>query len=66
MRCVCCNRNLNDAESTARHPETNEFLDTCMPCLKEIGISPVIREDLNPYEQFDEEGFSDIWEDDNE
>jgi len=58
MRCTCCDRNLNDAESTARHPVTNEFLDTCNKCLKEIGITPVIRPDLNLYEEFDENEFA--------
>ena len=55
MRCVCCDRNLNDSESTARHPDTNEFLDTCNKCLKEIGITPIIREEFQPGEQVESE-----------
>jgi hypothetical protein len=46
MRCLCCNRNLSDAESTARHPINETFLDMCFPCLREIGISPLVREDI--------------------
>jgi hypothetical protein len=55
MRCVCCDRNLNDSESTARHPDTNEFLDTCNKCLREIGITPIIREEFQPGEQVESE-----------
>lgn len=41
IRCQCCNRNLNNYESTLRHPETNMFLDICMRCLDDIPITPV-------------------------
>jgi len=41
MRCYCCNRNLSDFESVLRHPVTNEFLDMCKKCLKDIPIVPV-------------------------
>lgn len=34
--CSCCDKTLTDLESTLRHGFTNEFLDTCLPCLKEI------------------------------
>lgn len=55
MKCLCCDKFLNDSESTARHPDTNEFLDTCNKCLKEIGITPIIREEFQPGEQVDAE-----------
>ena len=35
-RCVCCNKNLKDHESVRRHAITNEFLDMCDTCLKEV------------------------------
>lgn len=54
MKCLCCDKILNDSESTARHPDTNEFLDTCNKCLKEIGITPIIREEFQPGEQVEE------------
>lgn len=41
MRCVCCNRNLSDHESTLKHPITAEYLDICTTCLKDIPITPV-------------------------
>lgn len=41
MRCSCCNKLLTDFESVLRHPDTNEFLDTCLQCLSFIPIKPV-------------------------
>lgn len=66
MRCSCCNRALSDAESTARHPDSALFLDTCFKCLKEIGISPVVRTDLEETEppEWEQEEFD--WEEDDD
>ena len=36
MRCCCCNKTLKDHESVRRHALTNEFLDMCDTCLKEV------------------------------
>jgi hypothetical protein len=36
MRCICCDKNLKEHESVRRHAITNEFLDICDGCLKEI------------------------------
>lgn len=36
MRCIACNKNLKDHESVRRHALTNEFLDMCDTCLKEV------------------------------
>lgn len=33
---------LTDYEAVLRHPETNEFLDICLTCLKDIPIEPVV------------------------
>lgn len=38
MRCQCCNKNLNDWESTLKSAHTGEYLDTCKRCLKGMGI----------------------------
>lgn len=51
MRCYCCNRNLNDYESTLRHAESLEFIDTCMSCLDGLDIPVIGREDLNKFEE---------------
>ena len=32
MRCLSCNKNLNDAESTRKYPDTNEYIDLCNRC----------------------------------
>jgi hypothetical protein len=55
MRCSCCDRNLNDYESTLRHAETHEFLDTCMKCLDGTNIPTIGREDLSKFEYSIEE-----------
>ncbi len=36
MRCVACDKNLNDFESTRKHSITGEFLDLCNHCFHEI------------------------------
>ena len=55
MKCCCCDKFLNDSESTARHPDTNAFLDICFGCLKTIGITPVVREEFEPGEEINSE-----------
>ncbi len=39
-RCVCCDRKLKDHEAVRRHAITNDFLDICDVCLKEIPNIP--------------------------
>ena len=36
MRCVACDRNLSDYESTRKSATTGEYLDLCNTCLDEI------------------------------
>ena len=36
MKCVICDKNLKDHEAVRRHAITNEFLDICDSCLREI------------------------------
>lgn len=33
MRCVCCNSELSDYESTRKSATTGEYLDMCNDCL---------------------------------
>lgn len=54
MRCSCCNRNLNDYESTLKHSETGDYLDTCITCLDGLEVPFIGREDLNPFDRVDE------------
>lgn len=49
MRCQCCNKNLSDYESTLRHPNTNEFLDVCVVCLKDIPIDPIEPDNMDNF-----------------
>lgn len=39
-RCVCCDKKLKDHEAVRRHAITNDFLDICDVCLKEIPNIP--------------------------
>ena len=50
MRCVCCNKNLNDYESTRKHAITGAYLDLCNGCFAEVSSMADVpvntREDL--------------------
>ena len=49
MRCIACNKNLNDYESTRKHSETKEYIDMCNGCFYEIAndVAVVERSDLD-------------------
>lgn len=55
MRCLCCNRNLSDLESTRRHADTGDFLDICNRCLRDIDIPYTERSDLTDVLEDDED-----------
>ena len=55
MRCSCCNRALNDYESTLKSAQTGDYLDTCMKCLDGLEIETLGREDLSAYADVDSE-----------
>jgi len=44
MRCVACNKNLNDYESTRKHAETGEYIDMCNTCFYEIANDVLVVE----------------------
>lgn len=54
MRCQCCDRALNDYESTLKSAATGEYLDTCIKCLDGLDIETVGRDDLSMYEEIDD------------
>jgi hypothetical protein len=58
MRCICCDRKLNDFESTRRHAITNEFLDMCNGCYRsvdnQVALPVFERQDLQHARNFDE------------
>ena len=67
MRCVCCNKNLSDKESTRKGVTTGDYLDMCDGCFVTVA-------DEFPYieghgkgpsgheEEEDVDGFDDAWE----
>lgn len=46
MRCTCCNKNLNDYETTRKHAITGEYLDMCNRCIADLDIPTQDRKDL--------------------
>jgi len=62
MRCSCCNKALNNYESTLKSATTGEYMDTCMDCLDGLDIETVGREDLNWFEEA--EGNDEVEDDD--
>ena len=60
MRCSCCNRALNDYESTLKSAQTGDYLDTCMKCLDGLEIETLGREDLSAYADVDSEEDTDF------
>lgn len=55
IRCLSCDKNLNDAESTRKSLITGEYLDLCNSCLSEIDIQYVEGFCPNYEDSFDEE-----------
>lgn len=39
MRCKCCDSLLTDYESSIKGELSNTYLDTCITCLKDLGIA---------------------------
>lgn len=47
MRCYCCDKPLNDFESTRKSVATGDYLDMCNKCFN------TIKEDINAEERYD-------------
>lgn len=55
MRCNCCDRMLNDFESTRRLKSTGDFADLCNRCVGDMGgLEFIVRTDLEPYAAVEE------------
>lgn len=39
MRCIACNDELTDLESTRKNPTTGEFMDLCGGCLSAMRLA---------------------------
>jgi len=61
MRCLSCNKNLSDFESTRKFASTGEFLDLCNRCYSDIqdDVDTLIRPDLQEDEVADEDNYDD-------
>tara|TARA_R110000868_G_scaffold346893_1_gene607986 strand:+ start:369 stop:554 length:186 start_codon:yes stop_codon:yes gene_type:complete len=48
MRCIACDKSLNDFESTRKSAETNDYIDLCNSCYREVQQEILVdeREDL--------------------
>lgn len=46
MRCLGCNKELSDFESTRRYADSQEFIDLCNDCFRYTEIKAVERHDL--------------------
>jgi hypothetical protein len=57
MRCLSCNKNLTDFESTRKFASTGEYLDLCNRCYSDIqdDVDTIIRPDLQEDEQVSED-----------
>jgi hypothetical protein len=58
MRCIACNKNLNDFESTRKSAVTGEYLDLCNTCFHQVeqDIPTKERDDLRSEEEtFDDD-----------
>jgi hypothetical protein len=62
MRCQCCDKNLNDYESTRKSVSTGEYLDMCNKCYSTISddLLSEVRYDLydgNEDDEYEEGGY---------
>jgi len=57
MRCIACNKNLNDFESTRKSATTGEYVDLCNHCFHNVeqDIESIVREDLRDEESIEDE-----------
>ena len=57
MRCLACNKKLNDFESTRKSATTGEYVDLCNHCFHNVeqDIESIVREDLRDEESVEDE-----------
>ena len=65
MRCQCCDRLLNDFESTRKSKTTGDYLDMCNSCIASVAdqLETLDRADLPEGDVPDEEIEFDSWDD---
>ena len=57
MRCLACNKALNDFESTRKSATTGEYVDLCNHCFHNVeqDIESIVREDLRDEESYEDD-----------
>jgi len=57
VRCLACNKALNDFEATRKSATSGEFVDLCNHCFHNVeqDLETVVREDLRNEESYDED-----------
>jgi len=57
MRCLACNKILNDFEATRKSATTGQFVDLCNHCFHDVeyDIESLEREDLRESDDIEEE-----------
>lgn len=57
MRCLACNKALNDFEATRKSSTSGEFVDLCNHCFHNVeqDLETLVREDLRDEESYDED-----------
>ena len=57
MRCLACNKVLNDFESTSKSATTGEYVDLCNHCFHDVefDINSLEREDLRNEEDMEDQ-----------
>lgn len=55
MRCIACNKNLSDFESTRKYADSQQYVDLCNKCFSTISdsVTTVERLDLKHLEEED-------------
>lgn len=56
MRCLACNKALNDYEATRKSATTGEYLDLCNHCFHNVDqeVNAISRPDLENEEDFED------------
>lgn len=65
MRCVCCDKALNDFESTRKSIRTGEYMDMCNKCYSTIDKTVLTYERYDLQDTDDEQDSGDDMELDN-
>jgi hypothetical protein len=65
MRCQCCDKNLNDFESTRKHATTGEYLDMCNKCYSTVSDDLLSVERYDLYDGNEDDYEEDEYDEDN-